>query len=50
MRTGLSFSNYSASDAAPSLPGAAADAANVNHAFVKARFVSRLVANPRLRS
>lgn len=42
----LIFSDYSASDGAPSLPGAASDGARVQRAFAAAGFDARLVANP----
>lgn len=42
----LIFSDYSASDAAPSLPGAATDGARIERAFAATGFDTRLVANP----
>lgn len=41
----LIFSDYSASDAAASLPGAATDGARIERAFAGAQFETRLVAN-----
>jgi hypothetical protein len=40
------FSDYSASDSAPSLPGAKTDGARVERAFVQAGFETRLVLDP----
>ncbi len=41
----LIFSDYSASDAAPSLPGAATDGARIEQAFARNGFTTRLIAN-----